>query len=78
LLLLSADTRELARVDAPTRLERLAQRLGAPSDAIGSWVMQPAHGWQTVPARVDRGLRALEETFAPGAGATEGIAHARA
>jgi multidrug resistance protein MdtO len=78
LLLLSADTRELARVDAPTRLERLARRLAEPSDTVSSWVMQPAHGWQSVPARVNRRLRALEETLAPGALDTEAIPNARA
>jgi multidrug resistance protein MdtO len=78
LLLLSADTRELARVDAPTRLERLARRLGGSGDAVSSGVMQPAHGWQSVPARVNRRLRALEETLAPGGGDTEAIPHARA
>jgi multidrug resistance protein MdtO len=77
LLLLSADTRELARVDAPTRLERLARHLAEPCDTVSSRLMQPAHGWQTVPARVNRRLRALEEALAPGAGDTEAILHAR-
>jgi multidrug resistance protein MdtO len=80
LLLLSADTSELSRVDAVTRLERLARRLAEPSDTqpVSSRVMESAHGWQTLPARVNRRLRALEEILAPGVGATEANPHAPA
>jgi multidrug resistance protein MdtO len=80
LLLLSADTRELTRVHAVPRLERLATRLAGPSDTgfVPSSVMESAHGWQAVPARVNRCLRALEETLAPGAGDTEANPHAHA
>jgi multidrug resistance protein MdtO len=72
LLLLSADTRELSRVDAVARLERLATRLAGPSDTwpVPPRVMESAHGWQALPARVNRRLRALEETLAAGVGNT--------
>jgi multidrug resistance protein MdtO len=80
LLLLSADTRELSRVDAATRLERLAMRLAGPSDtgSVPSWVIEPAHGWQTLPARVNRRLQALENALNPGVGHTEANPHAHA
>ena len=78
LLLLSADTRELARVDAPARLERLALRLAGRTDTVISPVTESAHGWQSVPARINRRLRALEETLAPGIADTETTPHARA
>lgn len=80
LLLLSADSREPSRVDAATRLERLATRLGEPSDTEGtapSSMTQSAHGWQTLPARINQRLRALEETLAYGAGAAEASPHAQ-
>jgi multidrug resistance protein MdtO len=68
LLLIGVDARELSRVDAATRLERLATRVAGPSDMgpLPSWAMDPSHGWQTLPARINRRLRALEETLAPG------------
>jgi multidrug resistance protein MdtO len=78
LLLLSADTRELARVDAPARLERLALRLAGPFDTVTSPVTESAHGWQSVTARVHRRLQALEETLAPGAAHTVATPHAHA
>jgi multidrug resistance protein MdtO len=80
LLLISADTRELSRVGAATRLERLATRLAEPSDTgpLPSWAIESPHGWQTLPARVNRRLRALEETLARGVGDTEANAHANA
>jgi multidrug resistance protein MdtO len=67
-LLLSADARELSRVDAVTRLERLATSLSGPPDArpVPSWGVESTHGWQTVAARVNRRLRAIEETLTPG------------
>ena len=79
LLLLSADERELSRVDAAARLNRLATRLAEPSDpqrTAPSWVTQPAHGWQTLPARINQELRLLEETLAPGASAVQASSHA--
>jgi multidrug resistance protein MdtO len=78
LLLLSADTSELSRVEAETRLERLATHLAAPTDAapVPSPVMESVHEWQTLPARVNRRLRALEETLAPGAADAEANPHA--
>jgi multidrug resistance protein MdtO len=80
LLLIGADTRELSRVDTAPRLERLAMRLAQPSDTgtLPPWAMEPAHGSQTLPARVDGRLRALEETLPPGVGDTEASAHAHA
>ena len=80
LLLVSADTRELSRVAASARLERLATHLSAPShaEAASSWVTEPAHGWQTVPARVNQRLRTLEETLGLRVGAAEATAHAYA
>lgn len=80
LLLVSADTRELARVDAAARLERLATCLSARPDVgpVSSWVTEPAHGWQTLPARVNRRLRTLEETLELPVGTVEASAHAQA
>jgi multidrug resistance protein MdtO len=80
LLLLTADARELSRVDAAPRLERLATRLARPSDtpSLPSWVMEPEHGWQTLPARVSRRLQALEHALKPSAGDTEANPHAHA
>jgi len=78
LLLLSANSRELPRVDATTRLERLATRLAARS-AMGPVPLpgpESAHEWQTLPARVNRHLRALEEAL--GVGVWEAEASARA
>jgi multidrug resistance protein MdtO len=79
LLLLSADMRELTRIHAVPRLERLATRLAGPSDTgfVPSSVMESAQGWQAVPARVNRRLRALEETLTPGTGDT-GVSDAHA
>jgi multidrug resistance protein MdtO len=67
-LLLSADARELSRVDAVTRLERLATRLAGPPDqeSVPSWGAESTHGWQTVAARVNGRLRAIEETLTAG------------
>ena len=80
LLLIGGDTRELSRVDAATRLKRLATRIAGPPDTgpLPTWAMESAHGWQTLPARVDRRLHALERTLAPGVGNTEANAHAKA
>jgi multidrug resistance protein MdtO len=81
LLLLCSNASELSRVDAAARLERLATYLSAPSDAgpASSWVTEAAHGWQTLPARVNRRLRTLEETLGlPVVRAAEASAHARA
>ena len=80
LLLVSPDTSKLSRVDAAARLERLATYLSTPSDAgpVPSCVTESAHGWQTVPARVNRRLRALEETLGLRVGAAEASAHAYA
>jgi multidrug resistance protein MdtO len=80
LLLLAADTSELYRVDAPMRLERLAGRLAGPSDprVVPSRVIDSAHGWQPLPAWVDRCLRALEEILAPDIGDTGADSHAHA
>lgn len=67
LLLLSTDTRELSRVEAGPRLERLAMRLAGPTDAAAaaqSQVIESTHDWQTLPARVDGRLQALEGTLA--------------
>src|SRR5262249_20240924 len=80
LLLIGSGPPELSRVDATTRLERLATRV-ARSPGTGplpSWAMESAHGWQTLPARVDRRLRALEQALAPGLGETEANSHAPA
>ena len=65
LLLLTTNTSELSRVDAAARLERLATHLSARSDAApaSSWVTEFAPGWQTLPARINRRLRILEETL---------------
>jgi multidrug resistance protein MdtO len=80
LLLISAGTSELWRVDAAMRLERLATRLAGASDTapLPSRAMESTNGWQTLPARVDRRLRALEKTLASGVGDSEANAHAHA
>jgi len=80
LLLLSADSRELSRVATQTRLEGLARRLAGPSDTPSAPVpvVEPARGWQTLPARVNHSLRALEEALTPGVGDTEANPHAHA
>jgi multidrug resistance protein MdtO len=80
LLLLSAYPSELSRVDAVTRLNRMATRLAEPTNTqhVPSRVMESAHGWQTLPARVNRRLRALEEILTPGVGDTEANPHAPA
>ena len=80
LLLIGADTRELSRVDAASRLERLARRVAAPStpEIPAARVTESPHGWQTLPARVNRRLRALEETLAPEASDTEANTHGHA
>jgi multidrug resistance protein MdtO len=66
LLLLSTDTRELSRVEAGSRLERLATRLAGPTDVVAaeSSVIESTHGCQTLPAQVHRRLQALEDTLA--------------
>jgi multidrug resistance protein MdtO len=79
LLLLSEDPRELQRVEAAPRLERLAAQLTSPSagGAVApSWVAQATHGWQTLPARINERLQALEEMLPPGVRATEASPHA--
>jgi multidrug resistance protein MdtO len=80
LLLIGVDAHELSRVDAAARLERLATRVAGPSGMgpLPSWAMDPPHGWQTLPARINRRLRALEATLAPGVGHTEANADVRA
>jgi multidrug resistance protein MdtO len=79
LLLVSADPSELARVGAARRLQRLATRLeGSEPQPVPSSTMQAADGWQTLPARVNRDLRALEQMLAPGAGDTKASPHAHA
>lgn len=80
LLLIGADTRELSRVDAAGRLERLARRVAGASahEPPPSWAIESPHGWQTLPARVDRRLRTLEETLAPEVSDTEANAHGHA
>ena len=80
LLLLGPNTSALSRVDAAARLERLATYLSAPSNAgqVSSWVTESAHGWQTLPARVNRRLRTLEETLGLRVGAAEASIHAYA
>lgn len=80
LLLLSTDPSEPHRADTTTRLERLAQRLEGSSDpgVVPSRVMESAHGWQTLPARVDRCLRSLEETLAADVGNAGADSHAHA
>jgi len=80
LLLIGADTGELPRVDAATRLERLARRVAAPSapEIPPAWVTESPHGWQTLPVWVNHRLRALEETLAPEASDTEANAHGHA
>jgi multidrug resistance protein MdtO len=77
LLLLSADSRELTRVNAAARVEELATRLAGPArpGPVRSWAIE-AHGWQTLPARVNRRLRALEETLEPGVEEREANPHA--
>lgn len=80
LLLLGADASELSRVDAARRLEGLADRLvehSGPS-VPPSRVTESERGWQTLPARVDRYLRALEETLAAGIGDIAADPHAHA
>jgi len=73
LLLLSTDTSELSGVDVGRRLERLAMRLEGASDPepVRPSAVESAHGWQTLPARVNRSLRALEQLLEPGARDTE-------
>jgi multidrug resistance protein MdtO len=68
LLLVSGDPRELSRVDVERRLDRLATELTAPSDTLDTApsLMLPAGGPQTLPARINQGLQALEETVAHG------------
>jgi len=80
LLLIGTDTRELSRIDAASRLDRLAGRFAGPSAAESppSRAMESTHGWQTLPARVNHRLRALEETLAPGVSDTEANAHGHA
>jgi multidrug resistance protein MdtO len=80
LLLVGADTSELSRVDAATRLERLAMRLagGSATALLPSRAMESTHGWQTLPARVDRRLRTLEEILASGVGFVDAEANAHA
>jgi multidrug resistance protein MdtO len=80
LLLVSTGSGELSRVDAGRRLERLATRLEGVSDLepVRSSTVESAHGWQTLPARVNRYLRALEQMLAPGVGDTEASPHAHA
>jgi multidrug resistance protein MdtO len=80
LLLISAGTSELWRADAAIRLERVATRLAGASDTapLPSPAREWTHEWQTLPARVDRRLRALEEALAPGVGDSEANAHAHA
>src|SRR5215469_4991336 len=80
LLLIGAGTRGLSRVDAATRLERLTTRVAQPSDTgpLPSWAMESSHGWQTLPARVDRRLRAIEEALAQGVGDAEANSDAHA
>ena len=80
LLLIGADPSELSRVDAATRLERLATRLagGSGTGPLPSRAMESTHGWQTLPARVDRRLRTLEEILAPGVGVGDAEANAHA
>jgi multidrug resistance protein MdtO len=73
LLLIGANTPELSRVDARTRLGRLATCVtrSGDSERLPPLATESPHGWQTLPARVDRRLRALEETLVPDVGATE-------
>jgi multidrug resistance protein MdtO len=68
LLLLSGDSSELSRVDVGRRLDRLATQLTSPSDTpeTAPSLMPPAHGPQTLPARINQSLQALEETVAHG------------
>ncbi|MBV8495407.1 MAG: FUSC family protein, partial [Gammaproteobacteria bacterium] len=79
-LLLSADPREASRVAAVARLEQLAAGASraADTDDIPSAPMPSAHGWQTLPARLNGSLRALEEILTPGDGRTEARTHAQA
>ena len=78
LLLLSADTSELSRVEAATRLERLATRLARPPDVgpVPTSVMEPTQRRQTLPACVNQRLVALEVALPLGVGATETDPHA--
>jgi multidrug resistance protein MdtO len=78
LLLLSTDSHELSRLDVAARLERLATRLAkAPDDgSLPFRMMEPAHGWQTLPARVNRRLQALEYALTRGVGYAEANSHA--
>ena len=78
LLLASGDPRELSRVDVERRLDRLATELTAPSDTMDTApsLMPPACGPQTLPARINQGLQALEETVAHGFEKTEASPHA--
>jgi multidrug resistance protein MdtO len=77
LLLVSTDPGESSRVDTATRLERLATSVSAPSDAAPASrsVVESAHGWQTLSARISARLRALEEALGSG---VEAPAHVRA
>jgi len=79
LLLLSNDTRELSRIAAVGRLERLAAGLARPmeSEQMPPLGMPAAHGWQTLPARIDRRLRVLEAIVTSG-GELQGSTHAQA
>jgi multidrug resistance protein MdtO len=78
LLLVSGDPRELSRVDVERRLDRLATGLTAPSDTMATApsLMPPAGGAQTLPARINQGLQALEETLAHGFERTEASPYA--
>jgi multidrug resistance protein MdtO len=80
LLLIGGHTSELSRVDTARRLEQLAMRVAAPFDTrpLPSGAVESAHGWQTLPARIDRRLLALEETLARGVGDSEANARAHA
>jgi multidrug resistance protein MdtO len=80
LLLLSAYPSEPSRVDAVTRLNRIATRLTGPTNTqhVPSRVMESAHRWQTLPARVNQRLWALEEILTPGVADTEANPHAPA
>ena len=78
LLLLSAKAGELSRVDAGSRLERLATCLEGVSNPqpVRSTTIETAQQWQTLPARVNGYLEALEQVLVPRAGNTEEAPHA--
>jgi multidrug resistance protein MdtO len=80
LLLIGANTNELSRVDAATRLQRLATRLLGTSAAepVPTRARQSPTEQQTLPAQIDRRLRALEETLTPCVGDAGTDAHANA